>query len=311
MKKVLFATTALVASAGIAAADVKISGSAEMGVAGGTNMDLQFIQSVDVRFAMTGQTDGGLTFGATIDLEDAVDTAVGGIDTVDVTNGQFADFTVFVSGAFGTLTMGDTDGAYDWALTEVALAGGSLTDNETGHGGYNGNSGLDGTYDGQIVRYDYSFGNFAFAVSAEMDDIGAGDAVLGVGVKYSAPMGATTIGVGVGYQTANNVDIIGASLMAGFDNGFKAALNWSELNGTANDYTHIGVGIAYVQGPWTFAANYGNYDRVNVGTDSSGFGAVINYNLGGGAVIQAGYGNTSPEVGNSTDTYSFGLSMSF
>ncbi|HDR27679.1 MAG TPA: porin, partial [Rhodovulum sp.] len=35
MKKVLFATTALVASAGIAAADITLSGSAQMGIKGG------------------------------------------------------------------------------------------------------------------------------------------------------------------------------------------------------------------------------------------------------------------------------------
>ena len=53
MKKVLFATTALVASAGFAAADVDLSGSAEIGVVGGdylVNDEVQFFH-VDRRHA--------------------------------------------------------------------------------------------------------------------------------------------------------------------------------------------------------------------------------------------------------------------
>jgi outer membrane protein OmpU len=116
MKKVLFATTALVATAGVASADVAISGSAEMGIVGGERYDnnTQFLQSVDVRFAMTGTADNGLSFGATIDLDDLADGAILGNDPVD--SRTFSDFTVFISGELGTLTMGDTDGALDWAL---------------------------------------------------------------------------------------------------------------------------------------------------------------------------------------------------
>ncbi|RMH39212.1 MAG: porin, partial [Alphaproteobacteria bacterium] len=68
MKKVLFATTALVATAGVAAADVSISGYAEMGVIGGTGMDAQFHTDIDATFSMSGTTDNGLTFGASVDL---------------------------------------------------------------------------------------------------------------------------------------------------------------------------------------------------------------------------------------------------
>jgi outer membrane protein OmpU len=320
MKKVLFATTALVASASFASADIALSGMGEMGVFGGDAAagapytgNLQFHTDVDVTFKMSGQTDGGIEFGAVVDLDE---------------NGAFAPNTqggeyLYVKGAFGTLTMGDTDGAYDFALTEVALAGGSLMDDETAHGGYNGNSGLDGAvtgYDGQIARYDYAFGDFAFALSVELDDSGTGDPVLGVGAKYSAPIGDMTVGFGIGYQTvtvgANDASIVGASVNANFGNGFQAAINYSDqtdsggITTVGDSYTHWGVGVAYTMDAWTFAANYGSYDYATM-TDEDGFGVVVNYDLGGGAVIQAGYGNTSPSGGTSYDTYSFGLSMSF
>ena len=42
----------------------------------------------------------------------------------------------------------------------------------------NGNAGLDGGLDGQVARYDYSFGDFAVAISAE---IGANTEVFATG----------------------------------------------------------------------------------------------------------------------------------
>ncbi len=53
---------------------------------------------------------------------------------------------------FGKVVIGDTDGAFDWALTETNV-GGALRDDHTGHAGFSpgGNKGLDGLHDGQIL----------------------------------------------------------------------------------------------------------------------------------------------------------------
>jgi len=192
MKKVLFATTALVATAGVASADVTVSGYAEMGIAGGDAMETQFHQDIDVTFSLSGTTDNGLTFGAAVDI----DERSAGSDPADDDG-----VAVFISGNFGTLTMGDTDGALDWAVTENVGNPGSIADNETGHAGYMG-SFLDGAYDGQILRYDYSFGDFGFAVSTEMDDSGVRDNGMAIGLRYSMDMGGSTVNLGLGYQTA-------------------------------------------------------------------------------------------------------------
>ena len=328
MKKVLFATTALVASAGIASAQgVEISGSAEMGIIGGDGIETQFMQSVDVRFSMSGETDNGLTFGATIDLDDSQDTAALGRDTVDSTT--YSDFTVFISGSFGTLTMGDTDGALDWAMTEVNI-GGSIADNETGHAGFNGNG--TNSYDGQIVRYDYSFGDFAFAVSAELDDTGVSDPNLGIGFKYSGDLGGVTLGVGLGYEFDGNVDYVGVSLTAKMDNGFEARFNYSDfgtagmildhsgIGGLTTNFvdSHMAIGVGYTMDAITVGANYGVYNATIPGwADSTGFGLAVDYDLGGGAVVQFGYGSSSVQntlvLGDtvSTNTFSLGLAMSF
>ena len=163
MKHILMATTALVATAGIASADVSLSGWAEMGMVGGNGGETEFHQDIDVSFSMSGETDGGLSFSAAVDLDE---------------NNAFATNThggssINVSGGFGSLTLGDTDGALDWALTEGGNVknGGSLADNETTHAGYRG-SYLDGNEDGQILRYDNTIGSMGIAASIEMDDNG-------------------------------------------------------------------------------------------------------------------------------------------
>ncbi|MDE0766162.1 MAG: porin, partial [Amylibacter sp.] len=184
MKKLLIATTALVATAGMAAADVKLTGYAEIGMtdAGGTN-GMEMHTDMDIGFKLSGASDNGLTFGASIDL----DEVSGGIAS---TGGSQA---INVSGAFGTLTMGDTDGAMDKRNNEV----GSLTaisDNHTGHAGYNGGSGLDS---GDILRYDTSVGSFNVSASIGQDDTAGNNDVMGYGLSTTVG----TVALSVGYQT--------------------------------------------------------------------------------------------------------------
>ena len=72
MKKILFATTALVATAGYAAADITVSGGANMGVkyqedrAGG---ETYTYTELDFGINASGTTDSGIEFGASIDLD--------------------------------------------------------------------------------------------------------------------------------------------------------------------------------------------------------------------------------------------------
>jgi outer membrane protein OmpU len=350
MKKVLFATTALVATAGVASADIALSGSAEMGVRGGTGVTSQFHQDIDVTFTMSGTADNGLTFGAAIDIDESQGgAAFGGPDDGGV--------AIFVSGDFGTLTLGDTDGALDWAMQEVNFnGGGSLGDDETAHLGFSGNAFLDGHYDGQILRYDYSFGDFSVAVSVEQDDdtithgiafnipngFGSNNAVTSdpiwaIGAKYSGMFAGGSFGVGIGYQATNDgldnvagdqgVSVTGLSANVALDAGFSAAINYSmiEIDGANNDGVHAAIGVAYTFDAVTIGANYGHYDW-DVGAfdpDTEGYGLAVSYDFGGGLSAHFGYGySDTTAVNNSAagqttatlgsgSTWSFGLAMSF
>jgi outer membrane protein OmpU len=343
MKKVLFATTALVAFAGAAAAEVSISGSAEMGIAdGGDNAELAFFQSVDVRFSMSGTADNGLSFGAIIDLEDAADTARTNRDMIDV-NGDFADYTVFISGDFGRLTMGDTDGAIDWAMDDAGNIGnpGSIADDETGHAGYLGFGGgdsFDGIYNGQVARYDYSVGAFGFAFSAEIDEdpLTEGDPIFQIGFTYALEFGGGRADFGLGYGTVGDldtagtpgdqgVDITALSAAVFLDSGLSAGITYTDISDEGafgGDGEHIGVGIGYTFDAFSVHANWGEYDwdATAASQDRDGWGISAAYVLGGGLSAHVGYGDSSygalndidpADAGVNESTWSFGLAMSF
>lgn len=343
MKKILLASTALVMTAGIAAAEIKLSGSAEMGIAGGgadsigyatkggtRSAETQFVNDITLSVEMTGETDTGLTFGASFDFSKANDD-----NYIGDSNGTFTldNEAAFISGAYGTLTLGEIDGAMDWAITETTGNPGTIGDDETLHAGYLGAFG-DGAYDNQILRYDYAMGDFAFAVSAEMDDTGVRDAGYAVGVKYNADMGGIGLGLGLAYQTfeANNllpgnlrdfagigvtglsgdVDIIAASVSADFNNGFKAGLAYSNWDTVVGDVDHYQLSAGYETGPFAIGANYGVFDS-DFG-DVKGWGVAAAYDLGGGAKVHAGYGDSDgDDVGypGSYETWSLGVAMSF
>ena len=359
MKKVLLATSALMATAGFATAQgVSVSGTASIGVLGGGwivdtsenhagagrnnasctvggtgpetkgingcpipgQSEFELHTDIDVTFTMSGQTDAGLTFGASIDLDESDGDGDRGESNAFGGRKQGGE-EIFISGAFGTLTAGDTDGAFDWALQEIGI-GGSVGDAHTSHAGYNGNDFADGVGDGQIARYDYSFGDFGVALSANVSDEAAHDDVLAVGAKYNVSLDAMELGLGVGYSQLGNDSAkddaaLGVSLDANFNNGFRAILNWVDLGDMAGDddtdddaEQYMGLGLGYTLDDWTFAINYGQYTEDEPGTEDdpgqSGYAVVVNYDLGGGAQVQFGYSKSicemNPQNTGDTDT---------
>ncbi|MDG3042529.1 porin [Roseicyclus marinus] len=305
----IFATTALVAFAGAAAAqstisghpdrsgNIRLEGSAEMGIAGGSGTTpTTFFQSVDVRFSLSGTTDNGLSFGAVVDLEDATDRNDGLVDRA----GAFADFTVFVSGDFGRLTMGDTDGAFDWAVDELNAIrnAGSIADNETGHAGYLNAGGADSIYNGQQLRYEYSIGGFGVAVSAEVDGSATrdGDAVMQIGLAYDLEFAGGELNLGLGYASVSDANrravptgvlatsaagiaainaagapiagdqgfsSLGLSAIVALDAGLSIGVNYLDVSDDGfylADGEYVGVGIGYNFDAITVSANFGEFD---------------------------------------------------
>jgi outer membrane protein OmpU len=325
MKKVLFATTALVATAGVASADITLSGSAEMGVFGGnayastagvnteTQVETQYHTDIDVTFSMSGTTDAGLEFGASIDLDE---TSAGTAFAPATQGGE----TIYIKGAFGTLTMGDTDGALDARTAEAPGGSGSIGDlgDTFAHGA---NVGLDGLLDGQIARYDTpSMNGLVASVSHMIDDTGTLDPVTGIGLSFTAG----NVNLGVGYQggeSAAGVDASATAFSVGTTLGaatIGALYVSNDRDNWAETQEDLSVGVTYVVGAYTFGGQIGQTSNLvgNSALDVSSVGITGGYDLGGGAKVLAGYRNTELDVLNSALTigvnqWDLGLSFSF
>jgi outer membrane protein OmpU len=330
MKKLLLASTAIVATAGMAAADITMSGYAEIGMrdAGGA-VGMEMHSDMDIGFKLSGASDNGLTFGASIDL----DEVSGGIAS---TGGPHA---VHVSGAFGTLTMGDTDGALDKANAEVAALT-TIADDHSTHAGYNGGAGLDS---GDILRYDTTYGGFGLSASIGQSDVAVANDVMGYGVTTSIG----SVAVSAAYQADNTQDITAVSAKTTIG-GLTMTANYSEatmaatasgavitpatysiatgsIAGSAavttsaainNSYEHTGLGLAYTVNGVNLHANFGQYDYDD-GSQADGYGLAANYSLGGGATVMVGYGSGNARATVATpqaadvSTFSVGLGLSF
>ena len=295
MKKLLIASTALVATAGMAAADITMSGYAEIGMRdGGGVVGMEMHSDMDIGFKLSGASDNGLTFGASIDL----DEVASGIAS---TGGSQA---VHVSGGFGTLTMGDTDGALDKANAEVASLT-AIADDHTAHAGYNGGAGLDAN---DILRYDTAYNGFGISASIGQSDVAVANDVIAYGITTTLG----TVALSAAFQDNNTQDITAVSAKSTVG-GLGITANYSEatMGTTATSYEHTGVGLAYTLNGVNLHANYGVYDYDD-GTNADGYGLAANYGLGGGATVMVGYGNgTAQGATADVTTFSVGLGLSF
>ena len=298
---------------------------------------------MDLNITFAAETDTGLKFGADIDL-DEIDGG-GGRTSIPSDRGPHI---VYVGGSFGTFTMGDTDGALDWAMTEVdALT--TIDDAHTVHLGFSGNGAADTIYDGQVLRYDYSFENFGIAASLQIDDTDVGDPQYGIGVRGNFDLGGFDLSLGAGYQANDYVNntipgdysfnIWGVS--AAFEvAGFEVVLNYSDASeapvknlvidanqqfdldysatdGRPVDYTQYAIGVTYEWEAWGFHANYGKYEFDNIvgspgaTADTDGYGLAVMYELGEGISASAGYGKSdgSGSGGGSIDTDIWSLGL--
>lgn len=356
MKKILLATTALVGFAGAAAAEIKLDGYAEIGINGGgtsaatpTGYETQFHNDWQVNFNFSSETDGGLSFGGKVQIEENNSPAsINGTPRID-------DEAFWVSGSFGKVTLGETDGAVDWAVPDI-FSGTSISDDHSTHAGAYWNTGLDGNSanggGNQIARYEYSFGAWAAALSLEANTVpnSPKDTTIGIGAKWSGELGGVDVSAGAGYATDGDDKTWSLAGKAKMANGFSVALGYADFShSTSNanadnfhlsDYvtgvnsttavarapveveSWVGIGVAYTLDALTVGANYGKYSAANAGDgDPSGWGLVANYDLGGGAVLMFGYGasdgadaagiNYGSGNGKGEETWSAGLGMSF
>ena len=247
---------------------------------------------------MTGETDSGITFGATI----RADNAQGGEGGDEGQN----EGSVFVSGSWGTLTYGDTNAADEQWVGDVpgdySLTGlGELDETVfVSNGGSFGNDGGNGFADNPFarptVRYDFDIMGFGLSVSSNRDLTD-----VGVGTGYAADFGGGSWSAGIGYYKFDSFDVIGDPTFAEVDVCIDIDENGDCIFGTAivevapvaenfpdgetwsvglnADYEAFGFGLTYIKLNSDTAA-IGEFDADNIlvgasfGWDAWAFGLV-------------------------------------
>jgi outer membrane protein OmpU len=316
MKKVLLASTALVLSAGVAAADMTVSGDGRMGIISnfgeqrrqlhepfpcdlhriGRDRRRPVLRRYDPcrqRGRHHAQQPGRPAFRSTAD-----DVVPGG-GVLGVAG------SVFISGDFGTLSMGDVAGAPEAAVGDLAGVG------LTGLGDLNEMTYLSnrGALQRSAMRYDYSFGDFGVHVSADNPvaypnsaNLRTENETYGAAVTYSGDL----FSAGLGWEDRDGV---GSHIIGSLSGTFagvtlKGIFGQADFDGgdTADQW---GLSASYGFDATTVTAFYTDRDD-GLGSEAFGIGAV--YDLGGGASVRGGY--VSNET-NDTDAFDFGVSMRF
>jgi outer membrane protein OmpU len=272
MKNILLTTTALTMLAGAAAAELSVGGDGRMGVSstgGTTSIDYRY----RVKFNASGETDGGLTFGANAGLrwDDAGALTAAWGPSLHMGNGTM------------TLRVGNTAGGIEaasgiWGSTNVGYSGMSF-------GGVlfmtNTSSTTTGAGANQVA-VDFALGSANVTVS------GGNGNDTEVGVNFAA--GAAN--VGIGYDAGAGATG-GVYVTAGFDAG-SANINVAYVSpstGTASWSLGASMGV----GAGTMKAYVANK------AGASNYGLGYSQSLGGGATLGLGFenmgGTTTAEAG--------------
>ena len=312
MKKALIASTALVLTAGVAAADVTISGYGRTGIIYYENTDAQDAAGLNetqvysrlrMNIDASTSTDQGVDFGARFRLQ---------WDQNAETEGQLNAGKLWVTSNGFTVEVGNIDTAFDSAELLYASELGSYDRSVGGNPlgdfyAYESNSLDDAEYNG--VRVVYSVGDLTVQASyVDPDQSGLNEGrdmkeELGFAVDYvwneRLELSAAAVLDGYGYED-NDQYFVGARYavmdnarigLNYYDNGDVYWVNHSEndLGNTITlygDYT-LADGLTNIEA--YIANNSGDWAEKE--TDNS-FGIGVNYDLGGarlGASLQRDY----------------------
>ena len=310
MKKILLATSILAATTGFAAAEVAVSGNGRMGVVyDGTNV--QFSNRIRVIFTMTGETDTGLAFGASIRADNSGGGNSGGFR--DANGGN--EGSIFISGAFGKLEMGNVASAAEAVIGDLSGVGytglGDASDMD-----YLVQDGAD-IIQGPSALYTYSVNDLTFAASMTDGSIGVADALgnysaTDTDTAYSLAVGyaAGDYKVGLGYSKRGDADQIALGGAATFGSTTVKAVYLTTDSDAPNsgvDIVGLSGDFAIASGP-TLTAFYKNY-MPDVGDDFAVYGIGAKYDLGGGATFAAGIVDT--DVNDGDPIADVGLTFAF
>jgi len=281
MRKLLLGTTALAAatalSASVALADVSITGGMEFtyedhdpgtSTAGASNDDFSSDQNVVIKFE--NKTDSGLTIGMVANLEAIGEEAVGD---------QNSDESyIYIKGGFGTIELGNQDGAGD-QLTRTAsdLVGpDALSDNGSGMSGAATNNSSTGLADDNAdLITDINDQNSITYILPAMGGLTIGASYMDAGQAASENADRTVVAAKYAFTSG----AVNGSIHYGSSNTGGASSGDSSLNSNS-------MGLDVSSGPFRAVIAKGEADRTAaVTTEVTDYG--IQYNVGNGLTLAA------------------------
>lgn len=287
MKKVLFATTALIATAGMAAAEMTWSGGARFGVVYNDALltnKTQVHNRFTLNFDGTAETDSGAEFFARVRVRGGNTGQVGlgnsGVSAPRVgvrANG----FTVAVGNINGALE--STPGLYTHSVGLTGLSWGSLPINASPAGAFAWDSFSSAGAGSNGVEVIYAANGFGFHLSHSGSQAGGTADRTAVHVSYAF----NDWTVALGHQES---DVIGEDmtlLTVGGSFGNVSVSLAHALNEGDNDATRLGAGFEV--GAATTVNAYVTLVQNNLMDDAYGIG--FNHDLGG-ATLAGGVENT-------------------
>jgi outer membrane protein OmpU len=316
MKHILAATALLALTSGFAAAEITMSGDARMGIIGFDD-EVYFTHRARVKFTLSGESDSGFSFGASFRAGNAFEAA-------GLSKGSAGE--VFISGAFGTLTMGDIDNAAQAIVGQVDGVG------LTGLGDLN-----EIVFVGDVspsLRYDYASGAWAFSASVGQNRWPYGYAV-GVsysmdGYKFSAGYeqgSAEVSALWAGSYYIEDQVTLGAD--ATFGNvtmklRYADGSGWETFGPSYNgEIQQLAVSATYSMDALSLTAFATQIDLEGPehNSDINRYGIGASYDLGGGAALKAGYAASTHDsclglapvvcTDRESDEWDLGLSFEF
>lgn len=267
MKKILLATTILGMTAGFASAEIAFTGAAAAGFAKNGTLNggavnptpatasnvISAYSSLKLSVAATGETDSGLTFGASTSATGGETYDLADDDGFKTESGAFGVPSIFIAGSFGKVTFANND--FDFY------------DDATG---------------GADVKYEGTFGAVSVGLISDVDN-GGYSAKLGYsanGIALSADSDSTnrwnasaayTMGAVTATLSSNEASVT-ALKVAYKANGISASVKADN-----NDDWDVTLGYA------------ANGMSIDVSTDEvSHWTATAGYDLGGGLSLAAG-----------------------
>ena len=278
MKKILLASTALVATTGFAAAEMTWSGSANIGMKYSDNGTTTLHEEIDLGMAASGETDGGVGW----KVEMGVDSNVSDSTETEAVDGG----SVALSGDFGTIKLGNVSTAgTSIGLPDVGFD--TIGIDDAAEKGRNAG----GSHD---LRWTYSMDDIALDASFD-----TADDDMAISMKWSS--GSLAIGVSHAAAGATGGADATAASVGTSVGGFSVNVMAASHSTSANDSVGMSASMP-VDGLGTVTFVTGSND-----TDAkSSWGLGFSKSLGGGASLAGAYGSA-----NGNDKADLGISLSF